>query len=106
VKRKLLASVFSAKPLRKTLEQSTASKEQLREEKRRILREKLKQGLVGQRFGKHTVQRAKIDVQLGEDLTDSLRGLKVSLLDRQSFNLGGLTQFCNSRKVTCSGIVS
>jgi hypothetical protein len=31
------------------------------------------QGVAGQGFGKHTVQKAKIDVQLGEDLTDSLR---------------------------------
>ncbi|KAF9781149.1 P60-like protein [Thelephora terrestris] len=76
VKRKLLASVFTAKSMRKTLEQSAASKEKQRDEKRRILREKLKRGVAGQRFGKHTVQRAKIDVQLGEDLTDSLRGLK------------------------------
>jgi len=75
--------VFTAKSLRKTLERSTSWKEQLREQKRRILRAKLKQGLTGQRFGKHTVQKAKIDVQLGEDLTDSLRGLKVSF-----FSLG------------------
>ena len=75
-----MASVFTAKSLRKTLEHSTASKEQLREEKRRIIREKLKQGLAGQKFGKHTVQKVRIDVQLGEDLADSLRGLKVSFL--------------------------
>jgi len=75
-KRKLLASVFTAKSLRKTLEQSAASKEQLHDEKRRILREKFKRGLAGQRFGKHIVQKAKVDVQLGEDLTDNLRGLK------------------------------
>jgi nucleolar protein 53 len=71
--------VFTAKSIRKTLEQSLASKEKQREEKRRILRERLKQGLAGQRFGKHTVQKPNIDVQLGEDLADSLRGLKVRL---------------------------
>jgi nucleolar protein 53 len=90
VKRKLLASVFTAKSMRKTLEQSAASKEKQREEKRRILREKLKQGVAGQRFGKHTVQKAKIDVQLGEDLTDSLRGLKVSSLAVSILSLRGL----------------
>lgn len=58
----------------------------MREEKRRIHREKLKQGLAGQRFGKHTVQKPKIDVQLGEDLTDSLRGLKVSVLGLSIFS--------------------
>jgi len=90
-KRKLLASVFTAKALRKSLEHSTASRERLREERRRMVREKLKQGLAGQRFGKHTVQKVKIDVQLGEDLTDSLRGLKVSLWCYLSSTSGGLT---------------
>ena len=83
-----MASVFTAKSLRRTLERSAASKERLREEKRRMLREKLKQGLAGQRFGKHTVQKAKIDVQLGEDLADSLRGLKVGFLGLRCFTSG------------------
>ena len=30
--------------------------------------------------GRHTVQKVEIDVQLEEDLTDSLGGLKVGLL--------------------------
>ena len=106
MKRKLLASVFAAKSLRKTLEHSAASKEQLREEKRRILREKLKQGLAGQRFGKHTVQKAKIDVQLGEDLTDSLRGLKVSFWYRQPLPWRCDLILLPSRKVICLGTVS
>ena len=80
--------MFTAKSLRKSLEHSASSRERLREEKRRALREKLKQGLAGQRFGKHTVQQVKIDVQLGEDLADSLRGLKVSFWSRRSFTLG------------------
>jgi len=63
----------------------------MREERRRALREKLKQGLAGQRFGKHTVQKVKIDVQLGEDLTDSLRGLKVSFWCHRYSTSGGLT---------------
>jgi len=63
----------------------------MREERRRALREKLKQGLAGQRFGKHTVQKVKIDVQLGEDLTDSLRGLKVSFWCHRSSTWGCLT---------------
>lgn len=39
--------------------------------------ERLKQGLAGQRLGKHYVPEGDIDVQLGEDLTESFRGLKV-----------------------------
>jgi len=31
---------------------------------------------VGQRLGKHTVPKGDIDVQLGEDLTESFRDLK------------------------------
>ncbi len=34
-------------------------------------------GLVGQKLGKHVVRDAKIDVQLGEELSESLRGLQV-----------------------------
>ena len=39
-----------------------------------------KQGLVGQKFGKHKVPEGEVEVQLGEDLSESLRGLKVILL--------------------------
>lgn len=40
--------------------------------------ERLKQrGLIGQRLGKHRVQEGQVDVQLGEELTESLRELKV-----------------------------
>lgn len=91
-----MASVFTAKSVQKTLEQSIASQEKLREEKRRIIRERLKQGLAGQRFGKHTVQKAKIDVQLGEDLTDSLRGLKVSFLALSFLRPRGSEPVCHT----------
>ena len=74
------------------MEQSTASKEKLRQEKRKIFRQQLRQGLAGQKFGKHTVQKAKIDVQLGEDLTDTLRGLKVGFRELILLT-GGLTRF-------------
>jgi nucleolar protein 53 len=43
-----------------------------------LLAEKLKkQGLAGQKLGKHKVPKSNVIVQLGEDLTESLRGLKV-----------------------------
>ena len=59
------------------MEQMTA-KEKAREMKRLALAEKLKkQGLAGKKLGKHKVPEGQIDVQLGEDLTESLRGLKV-----------------------------
>lgn len=40
---------------------------------------KLKGGLAGQRLGKHIVPTGEVDVQLGEELSESLRGLKVRL---------------------------
>jgi nucleolar protein 53 len=48
------------------------------------MQQKLKQrGLLGQRLGKHKVPEGKVDVQLGEELSESLRALKVRL--RRSF---------------------
>jgi len=42
------------------------------------LKDKLRRhGLAGQRLGKHKVPEGEIEVQLGEDLTENLRGLKV-----------------------------
>lgn len=49
---------------------------QLRERHAQELKDKLAKGLAGQRLGKHTVPEGNIDVQLGEDLAESLRTLK------------------------------
>ena len=52
--------------------------EKERQAKLQLLAEKLKkQGLAGQKLGKHKVPESNVIVQLGEDLTESLRGLKV-----------------------------
>ncbi|KAF7317792.1 Ribosome biogenesis protein NOP53 [Mycena kentingensis (nom. inval.)] len=40
------------------------------------LKAKLKSGLAGKKLGKHRVPVGEVDVQLGEDLSESLRGLK------------------------------
>ncbi|KIJ89417.1 hypothetical protein K443DRAFT_687286 [Laccaria amethystina LaAM-08-1] len=46
-------------------------------ERRLALEEKVrKQGLAGQQLGKHKVPQGEVQVQLGEDLSESLRGLK------------------------------
>lgn len=53
-------------------------REQIREQKRLAIMEKLeKQGLAGTKIGKHKVPEPDIEVQLGEHLSESLRGLKV-----------------------------
>jgi nucleolar protein 53 len=55
-----------------------SEQERERQAKLQLLTEKLKkQGLAGQKLGKHKVPKSNVIVQLGEDLTESLRGLKV-----------------------------
>ncbi|TFY75765.1 hypothetical protein EWM64_g8248 [Hericium alpestre] len=49
----------------------------LAQETRKVrLQERLRQGLVGQRLGKHIVKEGNVDVQLGEELSETLRGLR------------------------------
>lgn len=73
----MLASVDSAKLLRKSIARNLATRERLRAQRQAALEEKLRQGLAGQRIGKHVVPEGAIDVQLGDELSESLRGLKV-----------------------------
>ena len=77
----MLASISSAKQLRKSNIELLSNQEEERVQKQLALVEKLrKQGLAGQRLGKHKVPENELVVQLGEDLSESLRGLKVSWL--------------------------
>lgn len=45
--------------------------------KREMLRTR---GMKGRKLGKHLVPEGDVDVQLGEDLSESLRGIKVNFL--------------------------
>jgi nucleolar protein 53 len=74
----MLASVTLAKSLRKSLEKGQVVHAQTLLERDAKLREKLRGGLGGSKLGRHRVGGEQIDVQLGEDLTESLRGLKAS----------------------------
>lgn len=76
-RRRLLASVDSAKRLRVAAEASQATRAQVQAVQQAKLAERLQNGLMGQRLGKHKVQEGALDVQLGEELSESLRGLKV-----------------------------
>jgi nucleolar protein 53 len=78
-KKRLLTSVATAKALRKSLDQSASARECARAQKQLMLKEKLKRGMAGSKLGKHIVKEGDIDVQLGEDLSESLRALKVSV---------------------------
>ena len=80
-RKRLLASISGAKQLHKSNMELMSIREQEREQKKVALFEKLrKQGLAGQKLGKHKVPESELVVQLGEDLSESLRGLKVVTL--------------------------
>jgi nucleolar protein 53 len=77
--KKLLATLNRLKALRKEVEAARTEQERNAAERKLEKMENLRKGLVGQRVGKHKVTEGDIDVQLGEDLSESLRGLKVRL---------------------------
>jgi nucleolar protein 53 len=61
--------------LRQKQEHAAAQRALRKAAEAKELREK---GLVGKKIGKHRVAAGKLDVQTGEELSESLRGLKVS----------------------------
>ena len=73
----MLATIGSAKMLRQTIDHTLTVRERARVRRQDELREKLKRGLLGQKLGKHKVRPGEVDVQLGEELSESLRALKV-----------------------------
>lgn len=81
-KKRLLTSIYTAKSLRKSVLKSVISREQQRVQREQAAQEKLKNGLAGQRFGRHIVPEGEVDVQLGEDLSENFRGLKVRTLNQ------------------------
>ncbi|KAA1475289.1 tumor suppressor protein Gltscr2 [Dentipellis sp. KUC8613] len=76
LRKRLLASVDSVKTLRKSTDATLAARAQAVAERRARLQQQLQKGLAGKRLGKHRVQEGELDVQLGEDLSESLRGLR------------------------------
>ncbi|KAH6903331.1 ribosome biogenesis protein Nop53/GLTSCR2 [Coprinopsis sp. MPI-PUGE-AT-0042] len=76
-KKKLLASIEQAKSFRKATARQMSEREKDHLKKRLELQEKMKKmGLAGQKLGKHKVPEGEVSVQIGEDLSESLRGLK------------------------------
>lgn len=78
-KKRMLNSISSAKAFRQDILQKVAASETTRTRRAQALLEQNKAGLGGRRLGKHRVSETAVDVQLGEDLSESLRGLKASL---------------------------
>jgi len=77
LRKRLHASVDTVKTLRKAADNTLAEREQAAEERRAKEEARFAQGgLAGQRLGKHVVRGGEVDVQLGEDLSESLRGLQ------------------------------
>jgi len=78
--RRFLAEVSTAKALRTQVAFSLRARQVAVVARRTARAERLRQfGLAGQRLGKHRVQEGQVDVQLGEELSETLRGLKVRM---------------------------
>ncbi|KZV95978.1 P60-like protein [Exidia glandulosa HHB12029] len=75
-RKRLLGQVDGAKSLRKGTLASKAAHQAALEQRRAELLQKAKEGLAGQKVGKHKVPVGDIDVQLGEELGENLRTLK------------------------------
>ena len=77
-RRRMLASVSGAKALRHTIVKSMKVREEERIQRRLALKDRIRRrGLAGQKLGKHTVPEGDVEVQLGEDLSESFRSIKV-----------------------------
>ncbi|KAF9484273.1 P60-like protein [Pholiota conissans] len=77
-RKRLLASINDAKFIRRSTAKLMQSQEEARQQRLAAVAEKLKtHGLAGQKLGKHKVPESNVEVQIGEDLTESLRALKV-----------------------------
>jgi len=66
-----------AKSLRSSAEKHSQQQQQARLARQLALKLKLSKGLAGQRLGKYKVPENEIEVQIGEDLSENLRTLKV-----------------------------
>jgi nucleolar protein 53 len=78
LRKRLHASVDTVKTLRKAADRTQTARIKAAAERRAKQEAHLAQnGLAGQKFGKHVVREGELNVQLGEELSESLRGLQV-----------------------------
>lgn len=73
----MLTTIMLAKSLRSSAEKNSQRQHQARLARQLALKMKLSKGLAGQRLGRYKVPEGEIDVQIGEDLSENLRALKV-----------------------------
>ncbi|KIY72215.1 P60-like protein [Cylindrobasidium torrendii FP15055 ss-10] len=74
--KRMLVAIAQAKSLRKELHRTSSQQVEERERLKKEISEKLKGGLAGHKLGKHKIPEYEVDVQLGEDLSESLRAMK------------------------------
>jgi nucleolar protein 53 len=90
LRKRLHASVDTAKTLRKAADRTQAARIKADVERRAKQDARLAQnGLVGQKIGKHVVREGGVDVQLGEELSESLRGLQVCAIQHVGLHMKG-----------------
>jgi len=90
LRKRLHASVNTVKTLRKTAERTQAARIKATAERRAKQDARLAQsGLAGQKFGKHVVREGELDVQLGEELSESLRRLQVCAIIQRTISTMG-----------------
>lgn len=77
-RKRMMHNINFTKQITQKVEQRMADEEDARARRRQQHRDYFKDGLAGKRMGsKYKVEKGEIDVQLTEDLSDNLRGLKV-----------------------------
>ncbi|KAI0060390.1 tumor suppressor protein Gltscr2 [Artomyces pyxidatus] len=75
-RKRMLASVDSYKSMRAMSEALIAAREKTAAARQARAQERLQKGLAGHKLGKHKIREGEVDVQLGEELSESLRELK------------------------------
>ncbi|THU84565.1 P60-like protein [Dendrothele bispora CBS 962.96] len=77
-------SSLSSKVIRRSAS-SLPTAEEIAARRQAAILARFRNGLAGQKLGKYVVPLDEVDVQLGEDLTETLRGLKASNLFKDRF---------------------
>ncbi|THU84557.1 P60-like protein [Dendrothele bispora CBS 962.96] len=72
-------SSLSSKVIRRSAS-SLPTAEEIATRRQAAILARFRNGLAGQKLGKYVVPEDEVDVQLGEDLTETLRGLKASFI--------------------------
>lgn len=103
-RKRMSASLTTVKSLIRSTEQTASSREALLASRKLAIADRKRKDVVGEKIGKHTVKTGEIDVQLTDELSESLRGLQVRKI--HSHFVSGRTDAIDSLKGTSSKIDS